>query len=119
MRENFQPCVYLLASGRHGTLYVGVTSNLLARVSQHRERSISGFTARYRVDRLVWYAVADTMDAAITREKQLKKWNRDWKCRLIEENNPDWDDLATALGLPPRGIPAKADVIGDSEKRRD
>ena len=106
MRENFQPCVYMLASGRHGTLYIGVTSNLPARIAQHREGTVPGFTKRYGVHRLVWYAAADTMDAAITREKQLKAWNRDWKCRLIEEENLDWDDLAIGLGLPPHVIPA-------------
>ena len=95
-----QPCVYILASRRHGTLYIGVTSNLLGRLVQHREGLIAGFTSRYGVTRLVWFAMADTMEAAITREKQLKKWNRDWKARLIEEDNPDWDDLAVGLGLP-------------------
>ena len=96
-----QPCVYILASGRHGTLYIGVTSNLLARLVQHREGLIPGFTSRYGVQRLVWYAGADTMGAAIVREKQLKKWRCDWKLRLIEDDNPDWDDLAPGLGLAP------------------
>jgi len=95
------PCVYILASGRCGTLYIGVTSNLLGRLIQHREGLIPGFTCRYGVHRLVWYDVADTMDAAIRRKKQLKKWRRDWKLRLIEDHNPGWDDLATGLGLPP------------------
>jgi putative endonuclease len=95
-----QPCVYILASGRAATLYVGVTSDLLARLIQHREGLIPGFTSRYGVTRLVWYEMADTMDGAILREKQLKKWNRDWKLRLIEEHNADWADLAIALGLP-------------------
>ena len=66
---------------------------------QHREGLIEGFTARYDVTRLVWFAMADTMDAAITREKQLKKWNRDWKANLIEDGNPHWEDLAPDLGL--------------------
>ena len=100
-RMEWQPCVYILASRRHGTLYVGVTSNLIGRLIQHREGLIPGFTSRYGVHRLVWYDVADTMEAAIHREKQLKRWNRDWKLRLIEEHNPDWDDLALGLGLPP------------------
>ncbi|WP_419808969.1 GIY-YIG nuclease family protein [Sphingomonas sp.] len=100
MRER-QPCVYILASGRHGTLYIGVTSDLLARLVQHREGLLKGFTSRYGVIRLAWFEMADTMAAAITREKQLKKWNRDWKCRLIERCNPEWDDLAISLGLPP------------------
>ena len=94
-----QPCVYMLASGKHGTLYTGVTSNLLARLYQHREGLIEGFTSRYGVYRLVWFDMADTMEAAITREKQLKKWNRDWKLRLIEESNPEWLDLAINLGF--------------------
>ena len=96
-----QPCVYILASKRHGTLYVGVTSDLLGRLVRHREGLIPGFTSRYGVTRLVWFAMADTMDAAIAREKQLKRWNRDWKARLIEEANPECDDLALGLGLPP------------------
>ena len=100
MRER-RPCVYILASGRHGTLYIGVTSDLLGRLVQHREGLIKGFTSRYGVVHLVWFQMADTMEAAITREKQMKKWNRDWKTRLIEETNPEWDDLAIGLGLPP------------------
>lgn len=96
-----QPCVYILASRRHGTLYTGVTSNLLSRLIQHREGLIPGFTSRYGVHQLVWYDVADTIEAAIHREKQLKAWRRDWKLRLIEEHNPLWDDLAAGLGLPP------------------
>ncbi|MEH3035140.1 MAG: GIY-YIG nuclease family protein [Sphingomonas adhaesiva] len=94
-----QPCVYILASGQHGTLYTGVTSNLESRIVQHREGLIEGFTTRYGVTRLVWFEMADTMEAAITREKQLKKWNRDWKLRLIEGTNPHWADLALAMGL--------------------
>ncbi|MCW6531569.1 GIY-YIG nuclease family protein [Sphingomonas sp. MMSM20] len=96
-----QPCVYILASGRHGTLYIGVTSNLMARLVQHRDGLIEGFTTRYGVARLVWFQMADTMEAAIRREKQLKKWNRDWKLRLIEETNPNWIDLAVGLGFDP------------------
>ncbi|MEH3046027.1 GIY-YIG nuclease family protein [Sphingomonas adhaesiva] len=95
------PYVYILASGRAGTLYVGVTSNLLNRLVQHREGLIEGFASRYGAVRLVWFEMADTMEAAITREKQLKKWNRDWKLRLIEESNPSWLDLAIDLGLTP------------------
>lgn len=95
-----QPCVYILASGQHGTVYIGVTSDLLRRLVQHREGLIPGFTTRYGVTRLVWFEMADTMEAAIAREKQLKKWHRDWKLRLIEETNPSWFDLAIGLGLP-------------------
>ena len=100
MRDEFQPCVYLLASRRHGTLYIGVTSDLRARVVQHREGLILGFTSRYGVRRLVWYEVHDTMDAAILREKRLKEWRRAWKIELIEARNELWDDLAIGLGLP-------------------
>ena len=94
-----QPCVYVLASRPHGTLYIGVTSNLLTRLIQHRDGTFKGFTERYDITRLAWYEVADTMDAAIHREKQLKKWNRDWKLRLIEETNPQWLDLGPSIGL--------------------
>ena len=100
MRER-QPCVYILAGGKHGTLYIGVTSDLLARLYQHREGLIRGFTARHGVAHLVWFEMADTMEAAILREKQLKKWNRDWKLNLIERENPGWVDLAIGLGFEP------------------
>jgi putative endonuclease len=83
---------YILASGKHGTLYVGVTNDLVRRVYQHQNKLIKGFTARYRVDRLVWYETYDDATFAITREKELKKWNRDWKINLIERENPNWDD---------------------------
>jgi len=96
-----QPAVYILASGRHGTLYIGVTSDLIARVHQHRESLIKGFSSRYGVTRLVYYECFDDMVSAITREKQLKKWRRDWKLNLIEASNPGWDDLAEGLGLGP------------------
>jgi putative endonuclease len=88
-----QPAVYILASKRNGTLYVGVTSDLLARVWQHRNDMVAGFTRDYRVHLLVYYEMHDTMYAAITREKQLKKWNRAWKLELIERSNPEWIDL--------------------------
>ena len=78
MRER-EPCVYILASGRHGTIYIGVTSDLMARLHQHRTGSVPGFTRRYDVKRLVHFEMADTMDAAIAREKQLKAWRRDWR----------------------------------------
>ena len=85
--------VYLLASGRHGTLYLGVTNALIRRVYQHKHKLLGGFTARYGVDRLVWFECYDEPVSAISREKEIKKWRRDWKIRLIEENNPDWRDL--------------------------
>jgi putative endonuclease len=85
--------VYILASHRNGTLYIGVTSNLARRVYEHRNDLIGGFTKRYGVHRLVWYEVHNDIKEAILREKRLKKWNRTWKLRLIEEVNPDWMDL--------------------------
>ena len=88
-----QPAVYILASKRNGTLYIGVTSNLIARVWQHRNHEIVGFTCKYSVVNLVHYELWACMPEAITREKRLKKWNREWKVRLIEEKNPDWRDL--------------------------
>jgi putative endonuclease len=88
-----QPAVYMLANRRLGTLYIGVTSNLVARVWQHREHVVDGFTRRHSVDRLVWFELHGSMETAIVREKRLKKWRRDWKTQLIEERNPDWKDL--------------------------
>lgn len=87
------PCVYILASGQNRTLYTGVTSNLPQRVGQHRMHLAQGFTRNYGVDRLVWYEVHPSMVSAIQREKRIKSWKRDWKLRLIEEQNPDWRDL--------------------------
>jgi putative endonuclease len=97
-----QPCVYILASRRHGTLYIGVTSHLPGRAYQHREGLIPGFTRDYGVKHLVHFEMHETMDAAILREKRLKKWRRAWKTELIETRNPLWEDLAvTILGFPP------------------
>ncbi|KAB0269609.1 GIY-YIG nuclease family protein [Microvirga brassicacearum] len=90
-------CVYLLASRRHGTLYLGVTNDLSRRVGEHKAKIIPGFSARYDVHRLVWYETYERIDEAITREKSLKKWRRDWKIRLIEDINPDWSDLYLTL----------------------
>lgn len=87
------PAVYMMASGIQCTLYIGVTSNLVQRVWQHREGVADGFTERFGVKRLVWYEMHETMQAAIAREKSLKKWNRAWKVRLIEERNLAWRDL--------------------------
>ncbi len=95
-----QPCVYILASGINGTLYVGVTSNLIGRVYQHRQKLIAGFTKRYDVSDLVWYEVHEQMESAILREKQLKKWSRVAKKRLIELHNPLWQDLWIELTSP-------------------
>ena len=99
MHHDFQPCVYLMASTRNGTLYCGVTSNLMQRIAQHREGRIEGFTAKYDVKTLVWFEQHATMESAIQREKRIKKWNRAWKLRLIEEGNSDWRDLACDFGF--------------------
>ena len=96
-----QPCVYILASQPYGTLYIGVTSDLVARLYQHRSGDVKSFTSRYGVHRLVRFEQFATMADAIAREKQLKRWHRQWKINLIEGDNPDWHDLAPALGLPP------------------
>ncbi|WP_343037875.1 GIY-YIG nuclease family protein [Pseudoxanthomonas yeongjuensis] len=88
-----QPAVYMLATGKRGTLYIGVTSDLVARTWQHREHIVEGFTRRYNVTMLAWYELHGTMESAILREKQLKKWNREWKLRLVQEFNPEWRDL--------------------------
>ena len=101
MHDNFLPCVYILASARHGTLYTGVTSNLVARLHQHREGLIPGFTQRHNVKRLVHYETFGDMEHAIVREKRIKDWRRAWKIVLIEERNPEWNDLALVLGFPP------------------
>ena len=89
--------VYILASGQHGTLYVGVTSELPIRIAKHREGAFDGFTKRYGVKRLVWYELHDGIEAAIHREKRLKKYKREWKVNLIERDNPNWDDLFPSL----------------------
>jgi len=96
-----QPCVYILASGKHGTLYIGVTSNLMQRLGQHRAGTFGGFTRDHGVHRLVWFEMHETMETAIAREKQLKNWRRDWKCNFIEGENPDWADLGVGLGFDP------------------
>ena len=99
------PCVYILTSQPRGTLYIGVTSNLEARLWQHREEAAPGFTTRHHIKRLVWYEMHGDMLTAIAREKQLKNWHRPWKVNLIEATNPHWGDLAVGLGfaaLPPR-----------------
>lgn len=92
-----QPCVYMLASQRNGTLYVGVTSNLVQRVWQHKEALAEGFTSKYGVKMLVWYEQHETMISAIAREKAIKEWQRAWKLALIEKANPEWNDLYAGL----------------------
>jgi len=88
-----QPAVYILASKRNGTLYIGVTSNLQKRAWEHKNDLVEGFTKKYGVHLLVYYELHGDMVSAITREKQIKKWNRAWKLELIEEQNSDWKDL--------------------------
>lgn len=87
------PSVYILASQPNGTLYIGVTSHLIKRIWEHKNDLADGFTKKYHVHTLVWYELLDDMESAIQREKQLKKWNRQWKIRLIHKMNPTWDDL--------------------------
>jgi putative endonuclease len=93
------PCVYILASQKRGTVYVGVTADLAQRIWQHRNGVTGGFASRYRVHRLVHAEFFEIMPDAIAREKQLKRWHRGWKLNLIEEGNPDWRDLAIEWGL--------------------
>ena len=91
--------VYILASRRNGTLYIGMTDDLLRRVWQHQTGAIPGFSSKYGVKTLVWYEQHETRESALTRERQLKKWNRTWKLRLIEQTNPAWCDLCTDLSV--------------------
>ena len=91
------PCVYLLASERNGTLYTGVTSNLVKRVWEHKNNVIEGFTSKHAVHTLVWYEIHDTMESAIRREKAIKNWKREWKIHTIEATNFDWRDLYSDL----------------------
>ncbi|WP_066795604.1 GIY-YIG nuclease family protein [Sphingomonas soli] len=95
------PAVYIMASGRNGTLYTGVTSDLLGRAHQHREGMIDGFSKRYGCKLLVWYEVHEVVESAIVREKRIKEWKRAWKLDLIERENPRWRDLAEDLGFDP------------------
>lgn len=92
-----RPCVYILASRRKGTLYIGVTSDLQSRLWQHQSEAVDGFTKKYRTHMLVYVEYHATMPVAIEREKRLKKWNRAWKLRLIEGVNPDWEDLSSQV----------------------
>jgi len=89
--------VYILASGRNGTLYTGVTADLVRRVYEHKSKAVPGFTSRHGVDQLVWFEQSDSIDAAIVREKQIKEWKRAWKIELIEKSNPYWNDLYSTI----------------------
>lgn len=88
-----QPCVYMMTNARNGTLHVGVTADLVKRVWQHKNNIVEGFTKKYQLHLLIWYETHENMESAIAREKTLKKWNRIWKLRLIEQSNFDWQDL--------------------------
>ena len=89
--------LYILASQRNGTLYIGVTNNLIKRVYEHRKKFVDGFAEKHNVFMLVYYEATGSIESAIVREKQLTKWNRTWKLRLIEKNNPEWKDLYSKL----------------------
>ena len=94
---NKQPAVYILASKRNGTLYIGVTSDLVKRIWQHKNNMVEGFTKHYGVHQLVWYELHETMESAISKEKMLKNWKRAWKLELIERSNPNWEDLHESI----------------------
>jgi len=89
--------IYILSNKKNGTLYIGVTSNLAKRIYEHKQKAVSGFSKQYNLDKLVYFEVIDTIEAAIKREKQLKNWHRQWKINLIEETNPDWNDLYESI----------------------
>jgi putative endonuclease len=93
--------VYILASQKYGTLYIGVTKNLSKRLFEHKYHLVKGFTQKYDVESLVYFEEYEDINLAITREKQMKKWKRDWKIRLIESKNPEWEDLSIILNLIP------------------
>jgi len=99
--RTFAPCVYLLASRYRGALYTGVTTDLLARIYQHRTEASSGYTAEHGIKRLVWFEPHEDIEVAIRREKTIKRWRRQWKFNVIEECNPDWRDLAEDFGFEP------------------
>ena len=94
MAMSKQYYIYILASNKNGTLYIGTTSDLAQRVYKHKNTLTPGFTSKYKIDKLVYFEVADNPETAITREKQIKKWNRQWKIKLIEKDNPNWEDLS-------------------------
>ncbi len=105
-----QPCVYILTTAGNGTLYVGVTSDLMRRIAQHREGTFGGFTAEKNIKRWVYWEMAATMEAAIAREKAMKRRRRDWKRNLIERENPARNDLAIGLGFDP--MPSSSGTVG-------
>ncbi len=100
MTRDHRYYVYVLASERNGTIYIGVTNNIVRRVYEHREGLVEGFTQKYAVKQLVYFEEYSDVETAIQREKRLKKWNRDWKLRLIEKASPDWTDLYPEIASP-------------------
>jgi putative endonuclease len=94
--------VYILSNKRKGTLYIGVTSNLIKRIEQHKNKEIEGFSKKYSLDRLVYYEHTNSIEGALNREKQLKRWNRNWKINLIVKDNPDWQDLSNEVYVDPQ-----------------
>jgi putative endonuclease len=109
LSDEKNPCVYILASKLYGSIYIGVTSDLMKRLSQHRGNLLPGHTSKYAIHRLMHYEMFADMVTAIAREKQLKNWHRPWKINLINEVNPEWVDLAVGLGLPPIGQGVRRD----------
>ena len=112
MQREFQPCVYLIASRRNGTVYTGVTSNLVQRMHQHREGLTPGFAATHGAKLLVWFEQHATMEHAIIREKRIKKWLRVWKLELIEKDNLGWRDLSVDLGFAPLELTGSPRSLG-------
>ena len=110
MRRDLHPCCYIVASKANGTLYIGMTSDIENRLAEHRDSDRPGFTKRYGVNRLVWFEMFSTMDEAIAREKQLKRWRRQWKINLVEQTNRSWRDLAEDFGFPPLHLPLDAET---------
>lgn len=104
MREELQPCVYILGSDRNGTFYTGVTSNLLQRIYQHRNGITKGFTSKHKVPQLFYFEMHGEMESAIRREKAIKRWKREYKLNIIERENPEWTDLAIGLGFDPLSV---------------
>ena len=121
MREEVGGYVYILASGRNGTLYTGSARNLIVRVQQHREGVLPGFTRKYGVKRLVWFEAHSSIAAAYRREQSIKRWRRKWKITLIEEKNPHWQDLYPALSNhtlhPSHPLPGRMPREGGAESR--
>ncbi len=101
--RTFEPTIYILASHYRGRLYTGVSSDLIARIQQHRDGTFGGYTDERDIKRLVWFEAHDDIEVAISREKTIKRWPRQWKFNVIEAANPDWRDLAGTLGFPPLG----------------